>query len=118
MTLGFRLRDSFGRTLAASTDFYTAACPSGGQANETCPAQSRNFSFNDTLGGPVQLTLQSTQADAQIAVQVRDESAGGIFASGSLFLFGALLGCGSLLWVVSAALIVLFARRLEHRPVR
>jgi hypothetical protein len=117
LTLGFVLRDSFGRALAASTDFYNTTCPSGGSANQTCPAQSRDFPFNDTLGGRVQLTLQSTQPGISVAVQVRDESAGGIFASGSLLIFGAFLGCGSLLWLVSAALIVLFVRRLERRPV-
>lgn len=116
LTLGFTLRDSFGRTLAASTDFYITGCPSSSPASETCPAQSRDFQFNDTLGGPVQLTLQSTQAGTQVSLQVRDESAGGIFASGSLVLFGAFLGCGLLLWVVSAALIVLFVRRLERHP--
>lgn len=117
ITLGFVLRDSFGRALAASTDFYNTTCPSGAPANQNCPAQSRDFPFNNTLGGLVQLTLQSTQPGTQVAVQVRDESAGGIFASGSLILFGAFLGCGSLLWLVSAALIVLFVRRLERRPV-
>ncbi|HEY7348907.1 MAG TPA: hypothetical protein VH599_11405 [Ktedonobacterales bacterium] len=116
VTLGFTLRDSFGRILAANTDFYTTGCPASSAANENCPAQSRAFQFNDTLGGPVQLTLQATQPGIQVAVQVRDESAGGIFASGSLFVFGAFLGCGSLLWIVCAALIVLFARRLEQRP--
>ena len=117
ITLGFVLRDSFGRLLASSTDFYNTTCPSGGPANQTCPAQSRDFPFNNTLGGPVQLTLQSTQPGTSVAVEVRNESAGGIFASGSLILFGAFLGCGSLLWLVSAALIVLFVRRLERRPV-
>lgn len=117
VTLGFVLRDSFGRSLAASTDFYNTTCPSGGSANQTCPAQSRDFPFKDTLGMQVQLTLQSTQPGISVAVEVRDESAGGIFASGSLLLFGAFLGCGSLLWLVSAALIVLFVRRVERRPV-
>jgi hypothetical protein len=115
MTLGFMLRDSFGRTLAASADFYTTGCPANNPAQGSCTAQSRSFPFKDTLGGPVRLTLQSTQANAQIAVQVRDESAGGIFASGSLILFGAFFGCGALLWIISAALIVLFARRFERR---
>ncbi len=115
MTLGFTLRDSFGRTLAASTDFYTAGCPSNSPSPGSCTSQSRDFQFKDNLGGPVRLTLQSTQANAQISVQVRDESAGGIFASGSLILFGAFFGCGTLLWIVSAALIVLFVRRLESR---
>jgi hypothetical protein len=115
MTLGFTLRDSFGRALAASTDFYTTDCPANNPAQGSCTAQSRSFPFKDTLGGPVRLTLQSTQANALIAVQVRDESAGGIFASGSLILFGAFFGCGALLWVISAALIVLFARRFERR---
>ncbi len=116
ITLGFVLRDSFGRTLAASTDFYTTACPSGGPANAPCQAQRRDFQFKNTLGGPVHLTLQASQANTQVAVQVRDESTGGIFASGSLILFGALLGCGSLLWIVSAALLVFFVQRLEQRP--
>ncbi|HEY7357886.1 MAG TPA: hypothetical protein VH590_15515 [Ktedonobacterales bacterium] len=115
MTLGFTLRDSFGRTLASSTDFYTAGCPSNIPSPGACTSQSRDFPFHNTLGGPVRLTLQSTQANARVSVQVRDESAGGIFASGSLILFGAFFGCGALLWVVSAALIVLFARRLESR---
>jgi hypothetical protein len=114
MTLGFTLRDSFGRMLAASTDFYTTGCPPSNAPQETCSAQSRDFQFTDTLGGPVHLTLLSTQANTQVAVQVRDESAGGIFASGSLILFGAFFGCGALLWIVSAALIVLFVRRLER----
>ena len=116
MTLGFTLRDNFGRTLASSTDFYSTGCPSSNAPQETCPAQSRDFHFTDNLGGPVHLTLQSTQANAQIAAQVRDESAGGIFASGSLFLFGSFFGCGALLWIVSAILIVFFVRRLEQRP--
>jgi hypothetical protein len=116
MTLGFTLRDNFGRTLATSTDFYSTGCPSSNAPQESCPAQSRDFQFTDTLGGPVHLTLQSTQANAQIAAQVRDESAGGIFASGSLFPFGAFFGCGMLLWIVSAVLIVFFVRRLEQRP--
>jgi hypothetical protein len=115
MTLGFTLRDSFGRTLAASTDFYAAGCPSNTPSPGTCTSQSREFPFHNTLGGPVRLTLQSTQATAQISVQVRDESEGGIFASGSFILFGAFFGCGTLLWIVSAALIVLFVRRLERR---
>jgi hypothetical protein len=115
MTLGFTLRDNFGRTLAASTDFYNTGCPSSNAPQETCPAQSRSFQFNDSLGGPVHLTLQSPQANTQIGIQLRDESAGGIFASGSLFLFGAFVGCGSLLWLVSAVLMVLFVRRFERR---
>ncbi len=121
ITLGFTLRDSFGRALAAETDFYTTGCPPSNPANTTCPAQSRDFTFNNGLGGPVHLTLLATQPDVQVAVQVRDESAGGIFASGSLVLFGLFLGCGSLLWIVVAALIIAFARRFErghavHQP--
>jgi hypothetical protein len=100
--------------LLASTDFYATGCPPSNAPDETCPAQSRSFQVRDSLGGPLQLALQSTQADAQIAVQVRDDSAGGIFASGSLFLFGAFFGCGLLLLLVCAVLIVLFVRRLEH----
>jgi hypothetical protein len=115
ITLGFTLRDTFGRTLAASTDFYTTGCPPSSPASQTCPAQSRTFEFNDGLGGPVQLTLTATQSGVQVAAQVRDESTGGIFASGSLVLFGAFFGCGSLLWLVSAALLFLFARHLERR---
>jgi hypothetical protein len=115
ITLGYTLRDSFGRVLASSTDYYATGCPSGSSPNEICPAQSRDFQFNDSLGGPVQLMVQSTQGNAPVAVQVRDESAGGIFASGSLLLFGAFFGCGLLLWVVIAALIVLFVRRFEER---
>lgn len=115
ITLGFILRDTFGRTLAAETDFYTTGCPPSSPANTTCPAQSHDFEFNDKLGGPVQLTLQATQPDAQVAIQVRDESAGGIFASGSLVIFGLFLGCGSLLWIVVAALIIVFAHRLERQ---
>jgi len=114
LTLGFTLRDNFGRTLLASTDFYATGCPSSNVPGETCSAQSRSFQVRDSLGGPLQLTLQSTQANTQVAVQMRDESAGGIFASGSLLLFGAFFGCGLLLWVVCAVLIVLFVRRLEH----
>ncbi len=115
LTLGFTLRDNFGRTLAASTDFYATGCPSSNAPDETCSAQSRNFQVKDSLGGPLQLTLQSTQANTQIAVQVRDESAGGIFAGGSLFLFGAFFISGLLLWMVCAMLIVLFVHRLEHQ---
>lgn len=115
LVLGFAVRDPFGRTLSASTDFYTTGCPAGGPAHQTCPAQSRDFQFIDRLGGPVQLTLAATQPNIQVAVQVRDESAGGIFASGSPILFGAFFGCGLLLWVASAALIFVFALRLERR---
>jgi hypothetical protein len=114
LTLSFTLRDNFGRTLAASTDFYGTGCPSSNAPDETCSAQSRDFLIRDSLGGPLQLALQSAQANIRVAVQVRDESAGGIFASGSLFLFGAFFGCGSLLWIVCVVLIVLFVRRLER----
>ncbi len=118
MTLGFTLQDSFGRALAASTDFYNTGCPPSKAPQETCPAQSRSFQFKDTLGGPVRITLQSTLANAQISVQVRDESAGGIFASGSLFIFGAIFGCGSLLWVLLAILIAVFLQRAQRRQAR
>lgn len=115
LTLGFTILDSFGRTLSASSDFYTTGCPAGGPPNQTCAAQSRDFQFTNRLGGPVKIRLAATQPDVEVAVQVRDESAGGIFASGSLVLFGLFLGCGTLLWLVSAALIFLFALRLERR---
>ncbi len=115
VTLGFTVRDDLGRTLAASTDFYATGCPSSTAPDEPCPAQSRDFQVRDSLGGPLQLTLQSPQANLPVAVRVRDESAGGIFASGSLFLFGAFFGCGALLWVVCAVLIVFFVRRFEQR---
>lgn len=115
LTLGFALLDPFGRTLAASTNFYTTGCPAGGSPNQTCAAQSRDFQFTNRLGGPVQLRLAATQPGVEVAVQVRNESAGGIFASGSPVLFGLFLGCGTLLWLVCAALIFLFALRLERR---
>ncbi len=114
VTLGFMVQDSFGRTLAASTDFYTTGCPPDSPANQTCPAESRDFTFHDSLGGPVQLTLSSTQPNLDVAVQVRDQDQGGIFANGSLALFGAFLGCGSLLWVVVVALLIVLARRQER----
>lgn len=118
MTLGFTLQDSFGRTLASSTDFYTTGCPSSNAPQESCPAQSRSFPFTNTLGGPIRITLQSTLANAQIGVQVRDESMGGLFASGSLVIFGAIFGCGSLLWMLVAVFIALFIQRSKRRQAR
>ncbi len=114
VTLGFTVRDSFGRTLAASTDFYHTGCPPGSPATQTCPAQSRDFPFRNTLGGPVHLTLEAPQPGFEVAVRVRDESQGGIFASGSLVLFGTLLGCGSFLWVICTGLLFVLARRLAR----
>lgn len=114
VTLGFMIQDSFGRTLVSSTDFYTTGCPPDSPANQTCPAQSRDFAFHDSLGGPVQLALSSTQPNLEVVVQVRDQDQGGIFTNGSLILFGAFLGCGSLLWIVVVALLIVLARRLEH----
>ena len=114
VTLGFAVQDSFGRTLVTSTDFYATGCPPDSPANQTCPTQSRDFTFHDSLGGPVQLTLASTQPDLEVAVQVRDQDQGGIFTNGSLTLFGAFLGCGSLLWIVAVALLIVLARRLER----
>jgi hypothetical protein len=114
VTLGFTVQDSFGRTLVSSTDFYTTGCPPDSPANQTCPAQSRDFAFHNSLGGPVQLTLSSTQPNLEVAVQVRDQDQGGIFANGSLILFGTFLGCGSLLWIVVVALLIVLARRLER----
>jgi hypothetical protein len=118
MTLGFTLQDSFGRTLASSTDFYTTGCPSSNAPQESCPAQSRSFPFNDTLGGPVHIILQSTLPNAQINVQVRDESAGGLFASGSLVIFGAIFGCGSLLWIFIAVFIAVYLQRSRRGQAR
>ena len=118
VTLGFAVQDSFGRALVTSTDFYTTGCPPDSPANQTCPAQSRDFTFHDSLGGPVQLTLSSTQPNLEVVVQVRDQDQGGIFASGSLALFGAFLGCGLLLWVVVVALLIVLARRLERSRLR
>lgn len=115
LTLGFTLRDNFGRTLIASTDFYATSCPPSTTPGQTCSAQSRSFQIRNSLGGPLQLILQSTPPNTHIAVQVRDESAGGIFASGSLFIFGAFFGCGSLLWSICAICVVLFARRFERQ---
>ncbi|GEM_PF-2053401 len=115
IVLTFAVRDPFGRTLSADTNFYTTGCPSGGPANQTCPAQSRDFQFTNRLGGPVQLTLATSQQNVEVTVTVRDESLGGIFASGSPLLFGAFFGCGTLLWLVSAVLIIVFALRLERR---
>lgn len=114
VTLGFTVQDSFGRTLIASTDFYTTGCPSDSSTNQTCPAQSRDFTFHNSLGGPVQLTLTSPQPNLEVAVQVRDQDQGGIFASGSLILFGIFLGCGLLLWIMVVALLIALARRLER----
>lgn len=114
VTIGFAVQDSFGRTLVASTDFYTTGCPPDSPTNQTCPAQSRDFTFHDSLGGPVQFTVSSTQPNLEVVVQVRDQDQGGIFASGSLALFGAFLGCGSLLWIVVVALLIVLARRLER----
>jgi hypothetical protein len=114
VTLGFLIQDSFGRTLVASTDFYTTGCSPDSPANQTCPAQSRDFAFHDSLGGPVLLTLSSTQPNLEVAIQIRDQDQGGIFANGSLIVFGAFLGCGSLLWVVVVALLTVLARRLER----
>lgn len=115
LTLGFSVRDLFGRTLSENADFYTTGCPAGGPPNQTCSAQSREFQFTNRLGGPVQIRLAATQPGVEVAVQVRDESAGGIFTSGSPVLFGLFFGCGTLLWLVIAALIFLFALRLERR---
>ena len=120
VTLGFTVQDSFGRTLVTSTDFYTTGCPPDSPANQTCQAQSRDFTFHNSLGGPVQLILASTQPNLEVAVQVRDQDQGGIFTSGSLILFGAFLSCGSLLWIMIVALLIVLARRLEsnqhHQP--
>jgi hypothetical protein len=118
VTLGFTLKDGFGRTLAASTDVYTTGCPPSSPANQTCPAESRDFLFHNTLGGPVQLTLTSTQPGIEVTVQVRDEDQGGIFASGSFVLFGAFFGCGALLWIVAIAALIIFVRRREQRNAR
>ena len=114
VTLGFTLSDSFGRTLAANTDFYTTGCQLPSPANQTCPAQSRDFAFHNTLGGPVQLTLAATQPGIDIAILVRDQDQGGIFASGSLVLFGSFFGCGTLFWIVAIAALIAFARRWER----
>lgn len=114
VTVGFTLMDGFGRTLAASTDFYTTGCAASGANGQTCPAQSRDFSFHNALGGAVHLTLQATQPGVSIAVQVRDEDVGGIFASGSLVLFGLVFGCGALLWLGIAALAVVLLRRAQR----
>jgi hypothetical protein len=115
--VGFTLSDSFGRTLAASTDFYTTGCPASGVSNQTCPAESRDFSFHNTLGGRVMLVLASTQPGISVSVAVRDDSLGGLFASGSVATFAAVLGCGSLLWVVSAAIVGVAFRRAT-RPAK
>lgn len=114
VTLGFTVQDSFGRTLVTSTDFYTTGCPPDTPANQTCQAQSRNFTFHNSLGGPVQLILASTQPNLEVGIQVRDQDQGGIFTSGSLILFGAFFGCGSLLWIIVVALLIVLARRLER----
>lgn len=114
VTLGFTVQDGFGRTLLTSTDFYTTGCPPNSPANQTCPAQSRDFTFHNSLGGPVQLTLASTQPNLEVVVQVRDQDQGGIFANGSPILFGAFLGCGSLLWIMVVGLLIVLARRLER----
>ncbi len=118
ITLGFTLKDSFGRTLEASTDVYTTGCPPSSPANQTCPAESRDFIFHDTLGGPVQLTLTSTQPDLEVTIQVRDEDQGGIFASGSFVLFGAFFGCGALLWIVAISALIIFVLRRERSSAR
>ena len=117
VTLGFTVQDGFGRTLLSSTDFYTTGCLADSPANQTCPAQSRDFTFHNSLGGPVQLTLASTQSNLAVVVQVRDQDQGGIFANGSPILFGAFLGCGSLLWIMVVAVLIVLARRLERNQV-
>lgn len=114
VTLGFTVQDSFGRILVTSTDFYTTGCPPDTPTNQTCQAQSRDFTFHNSLGGPVQLILASTQPNLEVAVQVRDQDQGGIFTSGSLIIFGAFLGCGSLLWIIVVALLIVLARRMER----
>lgn len=114
VTLGFTVQDGFGRTLLTSTDFYTTGCPPDSPANQACPAQSRDFTFHNSLGGSVQLTMTSTQPNLAVAVQVRDQDQGGIFANGSPILFGAFLGCGSLLWIMVVVGLIVLARRLER----
>jgi hypothetical protein len=114
VTAGFTVSDTFGRVLASSTDFYSTGCPAGSPSSQTCPAQSRDFTFHNALGGPVKLVVEATQPDISINVQVRDENAGGIFASGSLVVFGLVLGCGSLLWVVCAAIVGVVFRRMQQ----
>lgn len=114
VTAGFTVTDNFGRILASSTDFYTTGCPPGSPSSQTCPAQSRDFTFHNSLGGPVKLIVEATQPGISIGVQVRNEDAGGIFASGSLLVFGIVLGCGSLLWVVCAAIVGIVYRRIQQ----
>jgi hypothetical protein len=114
VTVAFTLSDSFGRVLASNTNFYSTGCPSFGPATQPCQVQSLDFTFHNSLGGPVTLTVQATQPGISMSVQVRDEDAGGIFASGSLVVFGAVLGCGSLLWVACAAIIGVVFRRAQR----
>ncbi len=114
VTVGFTVSDAFGRVLASSTDFYSTSCPPGSPSSQTCPAQSRDFPFHNNLGGPVKLVVQATQPTIRVSAQVRDEDAGGIFASGSLVVFGLVLGCGSLLWLVCAAIIGIVIRRMQR----
>jgi hypothetical protein len=114
VTAGFTVSDNFGRILASHTDFYTAGCPPGSPSSQTCPAQSRDFPFHNSLGGPVKLVVEATQPGICISVQVRDENAGGIFASGSLVVFGLVLGCGSLLWAVCAAIVGMVFKRMQQ----